>query len=65
MRSRAAPEQPDGLTRVYLSPEQRAASALAMQWMRDAGMNVHLDAVGNVVGRYEGDPCRHAVASCS
>jgi allantoate deiminase len=47
-------EQSDGLTRVYLSPEQRAVNALAMQWMRDAGMNVHLDAVGNVVGRYEG-----------
>jgi allantoate deiminase len=47
-------EQPDGLTRVYLSPEQRAASALVLQWMRDAGMSARLDAAGNVVGRYEG-----------
>src|SRR5215469_4643398 len=54
-------EQPDGLTRVYLSPEQRAASTLVLQWMTEAGMNARLDAVGNVVGRYEGDraglPC--------
>ncbi len=54
-------EQHDGLTRVYLSPEQRAASALVLQWMREAGMLARLDAVGNVVGRYEGErpslPC--------
>jgi allantoate deiminase len=54
-------EQPDGLTRVYLSPEQRAASTLVLQWMTEAGMNARLDAIGNVVGRYEGDraglPC--------
>ena len=54
-------EQPDGLTRIYLSPEQRAASTLVLQWMRDAGMSARLDAAGNVVGRYEGErpglPC--------
>lgn len=54
-------EQADGLTRVYLSPEQRAASALVLDWMRAAGMRARLDAVGNVVGRYEGErpglPC--------
>jgi allantoate deiminase len=54
-------EQPDGLTRVYLSAEQRAANALALAWMREAGMTARLDAVGNVVGRYEGErpqlPC--------
>ncbi len=54
-------EQPGGLTRVYLSPEQRAANALVLEWMRDAGMQMRLDAIGNVVGRYEGErpglPC--------
>jgi allantoate deiminase len=54
-------EQLDGLTRVYLSPEQRAASALVLQWMAEAGMSARVDAVGNVVGRYEGErpglPC--------
>jgi allantoate deiminase len=54
-------EQPDGLTRVYLSPEQRAANELVLAWMKEAGMSARLDAVGNAVGRYEGDrdglPC--------
>lgn len=54
-------EQPDGLTRVYLSPQQRAANELTLRWMREAGMSARLDAVGNVVGRYEGErpglPC--------
>ncbi len=54
-------EQPDALTRVYLSAEQRAANELALAWMREAGMTAGLDAAGNVVGRYEGErpglPC--------
>ena len=54
-------EQADGLTRVFLSKEQRAASDLALGWMRDAGMTAKLDEIGNCVGRYEGDrpgsPC--------
>ena len=54
-------EQADGLTRVFLSPEQRAASDLVGAWMREAGMDVRIDAIGNVVGRYEGEtsgrPC--------
>jgi allantoate deiminase len=54
-------EQPDSLTRVYLSSQQRAANALALEWMRDADMQARLDAIGNVVGRYEGErpglPC--------
>ena len=43
-----------GLTRTYLSKEQRAANELVLGWMREAGMSARLDAVGNVVGRYEG-----------
>jgi allantoate deiminase len=54
-------ESPDTLTRVFLSPEQAAASELVLGWMREAGMAAHMDAIGNVVGRYEGDrpglPC--------
>ena len=54
-------ELPGGLTRVYLSPQQRAANELVLGWMREAGMSARLDAVGNCVGRYEGDrpglPC--------
>jgi allantoate deiminase len=43
-----------GLTRVFLSKEQKAASELVLGWMAEAGMSARLDAVGNVVGRYEG-----------
>jgi allantoate deiminase len=48
-------ELPGGLTRVYLSPESRAANELVLGWMREAGMQAHIDPIGNVVGRYEGD----------
>ena len=47
-------EMPGGLTRVYLSPQQRAANDLVLGWMREAGMSARLDAAGNCVGRYEG-----------
>jgi len=54
-------EHPEKLTRVFLSKEQVEASQLALGWMREAGMVARLDAIGNVVGRYEGDrsglPC--------
>jgi allantoate deiminase len=54
-------EQPGGLTRVFLSPESRAAGERVLGWMREAGMTAKLDAIGNIVGRYEGEgtglPC--------
>ncbi len=54
-------ELPGKLTRVFLSTEQAAASQLVLGWMREAGMAARRDAIGNVVGRYEGDrpglPC--------
>ena len=54
-------ELPGGLTRVFLSPENRAANELVIGWMREAGMEAKLDAIGNVAGRYEGNrpglPC--------
>jgi allantoate deiminase len=54
-------ETPEHLARIFLSPEHRIAADLIMSWMRDAGMAAHLDAIGNVCGRYEGErpglPC--------
>ncbi len=47
-------EQADGMTRVYLSSEHRMANERVLEWMNEAGMTCHVDAVGNVVGRYEG-----------
>jgi allantoate deiminase len=50
----AISEAPDRLTRIFLSPEHRRANALVQSWMREAGMAVRSDAVGNIIGRYEG-----------
>src|SRR5688500_1426803 len=47
-------ELPGGLTRVFLSPEARAATDKVLGWMREAGMQARLDAIGNAAGRYEG-----------
>jgi allantoate deiminase len=50
-----------GLTRVFLSPEARAATDKVLGWMGEAGMQAKLDAIGNAAGRYEGEraglPC--------
>src|ERR1700761_9639146 len=60
-RLAAISETPDNITRVFLSVEHRAAAELIMGWMREAGMKAHLDAIGNICGRYEGErpglPC--------
>jgi allantoate deiminase len=57
----AISETSEHLVRIFLSPEHRIAADLLMSWMKDAGMAAHLDAIGNVCGRYEGDrpglPC--------
>ena len=57
----ACSETPGALTRVYLSEQQRAANALVRGWMLDAGMTTCIDAIGNIIGRYEGNapgqPC--------
>ena len=49
------------LTRVFLSPQHRAANKLVAGWMREAGLTPRIDAIGNAVGRYEGErpglPC--------
>lgn len=42
------------VTRRYLTPEHRAAGAHLAHLMREAGMEVAWDALGNVVGRYAG-----------
>jgi allantoate deiminase len=43
------------LTRVFLSDEHRMAVELIQSWMTAAGMAVRMDAIGNVIGRYEGE----------
>lgn len=50
----AISETPDALTRVYLSAQHLQANQLVGEWMRQAGMTVWQDSVGNICGRYEG-----------
>jgi allantoate deiminase len=50
----AISETPEHLTRIFLSKQHRAAADLILSWMSKAGMRAHLDAIGNVCGRYEG-----------
>ena len=46
---------------MFLSPEARAATDKVLGWMREAGMQAKLDAIGNAAARYEGErpglPC--------
>ncbi|WGS22629.1 MULTISPECIES: allantoate amidohydrolase [unclassified Bradyrhizobium] len=57
----AISETPEHLARIFLTEEHRKAADLILSWMREAGMSAHLDAIGNVCGRYEGErpdlPC--------
>ncbi len=48
-------EEQGRLTRTFLSAQQRQASDRVADWMQQAGMSTRIDAIGNVVGRYEGD----------
>ncbi len=46
-------DEPDKLTRTFLSPAMRKANTLVGSWMREAGLAVRVDAVGNLIGRKE------------
>ena len=50
----AITESDRGLTRRFATPEHRRANDLAASWMVKTGMSVREDAIGNVIGRYEG-----------
>jgi allantoate deiminase len=43
--------EPDRLVRLFLTPEHRRAADLVAQWMREVGLDVFEDAIGNVRGR--------------
>jgi allantoate deiminase len=50
-------DEPGRLTRLYLSPAHRDAAETTLRFMRDAGLDSHIDPLGSVVGRLEGaDP---------
>ena len=67
---RLAAESDDGykelgqLTVTYLTPAHQACARLLQRWMKDCGFDdVHIDAVGNVVGVYWGTAEAQAMAS--
>ncbi len=43
-----------GLTRMSFTPEHRGAQEYLVQAMKDAGLQVRIDAAGTVIGRLEG-----------
>lgn len=46
-------EEGGALTRTFLSRPMRDVHSTVRTWMEQAGMQVRVDAVGNIVGRYE------------
>lgn len=46
-------DEPGRLTRTFLSPAMRRANACVGQWMREVGLTVREDSVGNLIGRIE------------
>ena len=50
-------EEPGQLTRTYGSPAMRRANDLVGQWLRTAGLQPSVDAIGNLIGR---SPATHA-----
>lgn len=46
-------DEPGRLTRTFLSPGMKRANALVGGWMKQAGLKVRVDAVGNLIGRLE------------
>jgi allantoate deiminase len=48
-------DTPGSLIRLYLGGAHRQAVDVLVRWMQAAGMQARLDAIGNVVGRYEGE----------
>jgi len=51
-------EEPAQLTRTYGSPAMRRANDLVGQWLRAAGLDASVDAIGNLIGRSPVSPAR-------
>src|SRR5581483_7174532 len=48
-------EEPDRLTRTSGTPAMRTANDLVAGWLKEAGMTVTEDAIGNLIGHYPGN----------
>ena len=51
----AISEEPDRLTRQFAGEAMRRAHDVVLEWMREAGMSVRHDNIGNLRGRYVGN----------
>src|SRR5689334_18387043 len=49
------------LTRIFCSPAMRRANALVASWMREAGMRVHTDPIGNLIGHFPNTSLRSKI----
>ena len=47
-------DEPGRLTRTFCSPAMKRANQLVNSWMRQAGMTTRQDAIGNLIGHYDG-----------
>jgi allantoate deiminase len=47
-------ESLDHLTRLFLSPPMHEVHETVRGWLEEAGMQVHVDAIGNIIGHYSG-----------
>jgi allantoate deiminase len=47
-------QEDGGITHLSFSPEERQAKDLVMTFMKDAGLSIREDEVGNLIGRKEG-----------
>jgi hydantoinase/carbamoylase family amidase len=43
-----------GITRLAFTEEDKQARTLVIEWMREAGLDVNVSAIGNIVGRLDG-----------
>jgi allantoate deiminase len=50
----AITDEPGKLTRTFASPAMSRANELVAKWMREAGMKTRVDAIGNLIGHYDG-----------
>jgi allantoate deiminase len=51
-------DDPDCLTRTFCSPAMRRANAVVGSWMREAGMGVRTDTIGNLIGHFSAAPLK-------
>src|ERR1700710_2595577 len=48
-------DEPGRITRLFASPAMRRANDLVASWMREAGMQTRVDAIGNLIGHSAGE----------